>query len=230
MAIGNTPRQETNIAVEANKSFSFGVWLRTSDGTPVDLTDSELRFVATEQVRRSGLEVLSITAVPMLDQPDMQQFEFQAEDLALTPGAYSYDITLYPPSGYSVPILKGHLEVGINADEDTANTFTNVGTGTDVTVYLKEHDVVQVTVERVDGLFMLVRELIDDFRVEITDMRSAMQAIADTAEASAQTSANYANELRGWFESVGFPFWKGTQAQYDAIPVKDPNVLYLVIA
>lgn len=230
MALGNTPRRETNIAVEANKSYSFGIWFKTAEGTPVDLTGSELRFVATENAYHNGAEVISLVAIPMLDQPDMQQFEFQAEDLALTPGSYSYDVTLVPPSGYSIPILKGQLEIGANSDLDTSNTFTDVATGTDVIVQLNGTDVVEVTVERVDGLFMLVKELLEDFRAEIAAAQASMDAKVAAAAASAQIASDKAAQLEGWFNSVGFPFWKGTQAEYDAIPVKDPNVLYLIVA
>lgn len=230
MALGNTPRRETNIAVEANKSYSFGVWLKAADGTQVDMSSSVLRFVATETAYHSGAEVLNVEAIPMLDQPDMQQFEFQAEDLALTPGSYSYDITLYPPSGYSIPLLKGQLEIGANSDEDTSNVFSDVGTGTDVIVELNGKDVVEVTVERIDGLFTLVKELLDDFRLEIAAAQAQMNATAAAAAASATIASDKAAQLEGWFNSVGFPFWKGTQAEYDAIPVKDPNVLYLIVA
>ena len=230
MALGNTPRRETNIAVEANKSYSFGIWLKTAEGTPVDLTGSELRFVATENAYHNGAEVISLVAIPMLDQPDMQQFEFQAEDLALTPGSYSYDVTLVPPSGYSIPILKGQLEIGTNSDQDISNTFSDVSTGTDVIVQLNGTDVVEVTVERVDGLFMLVKELLEDFRAEIAAAQASMDAKVAAAAASAQIASDKAAQLEGWFNSVGFPFWKGTQAEYDAIPVKDPNVLYLIVA
>lgn len=230
MALGNTPRRETNIAVEANKSYSFGIWFKTAEGTPVDLTGSELRFVATENAYHNGAEVISLVAIPMLDQPDMQQFEFQAEDLALTPGSYSYDVTLVPPSGYSIPILKGQLEIGTNSDQDISNTFSDVSTGTDVIVQLNGTDVVEVTVERVDGLFMLVKELLEDFRAEIAAAQASMDAKVAAAAASAQIASDKAAQLEGWFNSVGFPFWKGTQAEYDAIPVKDPNVLYLIVA
>lgn len=228
MALGNTPRRETNIAVEANKSYTFGIWFKTADRTPVDLTGSELRFVATENAYHNGAEVISLVAIPMLDQPDMQRFEFQAEDLALTPGSYSYDVTLVPPSGYSIPILKGLLEIGANSDQDTSNTFSDVSTGTDVIVQLNGTDVVEVTVERVDGLFMLVKELLDDFRQEIVDAKAYIDTKAAEADASAQYAASKAAQLEGWFNTVGFPFWKGTQAQYDAITTKNPDVLYLI--
>lgn len=230
MALGNTPRRETNIAVEANKSYAFGVWFKSADETPIDLTDSVLRFVATENAYRTGAEVISKVAVPMLDQPDMQQFEFQAEDLALDAGSYAYDITLIPPSGYSIPILKGQLEVGANSDLDTDNVFTDISTGTDIIVDLAGTDVVEVTIERVDGLFMLVKELLEDFRAEIAAAQASMDAQIAAAAASAQIASDKAAQLEGWFNSVGFPFWKGTQAEYDAIPVKDPNVLYLIVA
>ena len=228
MALGNTPRRETNIAVEANKSYAFGVWFKSADETPIDLTDSVLRFVATENAYHTGAEVISKVAVPMLDQPDMQQFEFQAEDLALDAGSYAYDITLIPPSGYSIPILKGQLEVGANSDLDTDNVFTDISTGTDIIVDLAGTDVVEVTIERVDGMFMLVKELLDDFRQEIVDAKAYMDTKAAEADASAQYAASKAAQLEGWFNTVGFPFWKGTQAQYDAITTKNPDVLYLV--
>lgn len=230
MALGNTPRRETNIAVEANKSYAFGVWFKSADETPIDLTDSVLRFVATENAYHTGAEVISKVAVPMLDQPDMQQFEFQAEDLALDAGSYAYDITLIPLSGYSIPILKGQLEVGANSDLDTDNVFTDISTGTDIIVDLAGTDVVEVTIERVDGLFMLVKELLEDFRAEIAAAQASMDAKVAAAAASAQIASDKAAQLEGWFNSVGFPFWKGTQAEYDAIPVKDPNVLYLIVA
>lgn len=230
MALGNTPRRETNIAVEANKSYAFGVWFKSVDETSIDLTDSVLRFVATENAYHTGAEVISKVAVPMLDQPDMQQFEFQAEDLALDAGSYAYDITLIPPSGYSIPILKGQLEVGANSDLDTDNVFTDISTGTDIIVDLAGTDVVEVTIERVDGLFMLVKELLEDFRAEIAAAQASMDAKVAAAAASAQIASDKAAQLEGWFNSVGFPFWKGTQAEYDAIPVKDPNVLYLIVA
>lgn len=230
MALGNTPRRETNIAVEANKSYAFGVWFKSADETPIDLTDSVLRFVATENAYHTGAEVISKVAVPMFDQPDMQQFEFQAEDLALDAGSYAYDITLIPPSGYSIPILKGQLEVGANSDLDTDNVFTDISTGTDIIVDLAGTDVVEVTIERVDGLFMLVKELLEDFRAEIAAAQASMDAKVAAAAASAQIASDKAAQLEGWFNSVGFPFWKGTQAEYDAIPVKDPNVLYLIVA
>jgi hypothetical protein len=230
MAIGNTPRRETNIAVEANKSFTFGVYFKASDGTPVDLTGSTLRFVAAELGHRGGTEVLSAIAVSDADNKAMQHFEFQADDLALPPNTYVYDITLIPQSGYSIPVLKGNFEIGRNTDDYIGNVYSGVATGTDVTVLLGERDVVEVTVERVDGLFMLVTELIKDFRDEIAAATITLEELVNQSQGSADLAASYANELREWFNSVGFPFWKGTQAEYDALPEKNPLALYLIVA
>ena len=147
MALGNTLRRETNIAVEANKSYAFGVWFKSADDTPIDLTDSVLRFVAAEQRQRGGREVLSVNAVSDVNNPNMMYFEFQADDLALTAGSYSYDVTLVPPSGYSTPVLKGQLEIGSNTDQDTSNIYgSGVSTGTDLIVLLEDRDVVEVTI------------------------------------------------------------------------------------
>jgi hypothetical protein len=229
MALGNTPRTETIISVEANKSFVFGMYFKSADDTPIDLTNAELRFVAADIGRHAGTEVLTKVAVPMLDNPAMLQFEFQAEDLALDFGTYAYDVTLIPESGYSTPILKGQLEVGANTDIDISNVYDDVGTGTDVTVYLHNHDLVEVVVERLDGLFLLVRALILEFREEMAANAALMQARLEEALAAAAQAAISAEELRNWFESVGFPFWRGTQAEYDAILEPNPLHLYLIV-
>lgn len=229
MAIGNTPRRETNISVEANKSFIFGIWFKTTDETPVDLTGSTVRFVATEL--NSTREVLSKDGAQWVDNAAVTHFEFQAEDLALTPATYSYDVTLYAPSGYSTPLLKGDLEVGSNTDVDTSNVFpTGIGTGMDVTVTLGDLNLVEITVERVDGLFQLVQDMIEDFRNELVIHTNTVTGLKNAAHSSAQNAAFSANELRTWLNNVQFPFWKGTQAEYDAIPVKNPDGLYLIVA
>ena len=131
---------------------------------------------------------------------------------------------------YSIPLLKGQLEIGPNSDSDVDNMYSDISTGTDVIIQLHGTDVVEVTVERVDGLFLLVKELISDFRDELAVIQQQMTATAAAAAASAQEAADQALELRGWFNSVGFPFWKGTQLEYDALPVIDPNTLYLIVA
>ena len=91
MALGNTPRRETNIAVEASKSYVLGLMFqqRANEDTPepVDLTNCIVRLVATDPPSRGSSEVLSILAT--IDQPEtgLAQFKFQAADLTLEPGS-----------------------------------------------------------------------------------------------------------------------------------------------
>lgn len=229
MALGNTPRTETNIFVEASKSYAFGIWFKAADGTTVDVSECTLRFVATNNAFRTGIEILNIEAVPVLDNSAMMQFEFQAEDLALDSGSYAYDVTLIPESGYSIPILKGQLEVTANADQAIDNSYTTIGAGTDLIVTLASSKVVEVTIERVDGLFMQAQELVVDFQSEFETTQSQLEALVAAAAASAQDATAQADLVREWFGAVGFPFWKGTQAEYDALPEHNPLHLYLIV-
>lgn len=228
MALGNTPRQEIVISVEASKSYALGMYFKMNDGSPVDLTGCVLRFVATEPPQRGNTEVISLVAE--IDEPlaGLTLFKFQARDLAIEPGSYAYDVTLVPPSGYSTPIIKGYLEVGPNTDTDDSNVYTDLNLLSDITVTgALEHDSITIEVERVDGLFLVVSALIQRFEAD-------MQAQVDAAAASAQKAleqknlaAAYAASMQAWLDNAGYPFWKGTQAQFDAIAQKR-EVLYLI--
>jgi hypothetical protein len=231
VALGNTPRRETNIAVEASKSYVLGMYFiqRANEDTPepVDLTDCELRFVATDPPQRGSTEVLSLIAV--MDQPEtgLAQFKFQAADLTLEPGQYAYDVTLLPPSGYSTPILKGYLEIGANTDLEDTNVYGNLNVTSDITVILDEHDSITIEIERIDGMFLVVSRLIEDFSEAMQLQVDAAAASAQDSLNSANLSASYAAEMQEWLDNNGFPFWKGTQAQYNALSPKY-EILYLI--
>jgi hypothetical protein len=228
VALGNTPRKETNISVEASKSYAFGVRFQHLDKTPVDMEDIVVRLVASEDAYRGGSEVLSLEGVHIGDDAGLVQFQFQAEDLALDPGQYPYDVTIIPESGYSTPVLKGYIEVGNNQDLDASNRYGMVLTGSEVTAIIENGDLVEITIERIDGLSGVVLQMISEFREEVTKDIDRGAAAATEAKAWASQSKYYADELRAWLQSVGFPFWKGTQAEYDALPNPDPLVLYLI--
>lgn len=177
MPIGNTPKHETNIAVEYGKSFSFGVWLRDKDDKHLDLTGVKLRFVARKQPRHRGTVVIEKVAIPAHGANWMQHFEFQADDLALPPGEYPYDITLEAKDGYSTPLVKGYLIIGANADDYTNNVYPeNSGMTTDITVQIRHRDVVKITVERVDGMFKYVQQMIHDFRIYLGNQKDKFDA------------------------------------------------------
>ena len=229
MALGNTPRRETNISVEASKSYALGVLFREVDGSPVDLSEAEVRLVLAESARADGIELLSLIAVKIGSKQGLVQFQFQAEDLALDPGNYPYDVTLIPKSGFSTPILKGFFEIGSNTDVDTSNVFDFATLDGDIIAVMDGGDLIEITIERVDGLIAVAEEMISDFSASMTAevLRATNQANRSTVEAD--RSASYANELRAWMAAVGFPFWQGTQAQYDNIPAPDPLILYLIV-
>jgi hypothetical protein len=227
VALGNTPRRETIIAVEASKSYVLGMYFVMEDGTPVDLTDCILRFVATEPPQRGSSEVLNLNAT--LDQPatGLAQFKFQAADLTLEPTSYAFDVTLVPPSGYSTPILKGYLEVGSNTDLDDTNVYDELNVISDITVTIGAGDSITIVLERVDGLFLVVSDLILRFTEEMEEQVAAAAGSAQASLNSANLSAQYAASMQEWLDNAGYPFWKGTQAEYDSI-AKKREILYLI--
>lgn len=228
MALGNTPRRETVIAVEANKSYAFGLNFKTPDGLPVDLTACEVRLVAAEAPHVGGTEVMSLVATSQEPTTGFTQFNMQAEDLALEPGSYPYDVTLYPQTGYSTPIVKGYIEIGTNTDLDTSNIYSGVEVGSDITVFMEHGDLLEITIERVDGLYVVVGEIIRDFEEQMAAEVAKAADFATDAQNSAELSQSYADSMQVWLDNAGFPFWKGTQAQYNAINPKKDEVLYLI--
>jgi len=228
VALGNTPRRETNIALEASKSYALGVRFRHEDGSVVDLTNAVVRMVIAEQAHRGGVEVLDLDATPVNEAFGLLQFRLQAQDLALEPGTYPFDVTLIPESGYSTPIIKGNFEINSNTDLDASNVYTEVTPESDVTVIMAASDVLDVTIERIDGLYTAAAQLIQDFRDETTIEIAKAAASAQAAEAAASLSEFHAEELRSWLESVGYPFWQGTQTEYNQL-APAANVLYLIV-
>lgn len=229
MALGNTPRRETNIALEASKSYVLGLQFRDASDKPIDLDDSIVRIVVAEGSRAGHLEVLSKEATYVGGSLGLVQFRFQAQDLALDPGSYPYDVTLVAASGFSTPVLKGYFEIGPNADADDSNQFEHIFTGSDISVIVEQGDLIEIRIERVDGLFTLAEQMILDFNETLEGQTAVLDAAVVRATQEADRSGGYASELRAWMAAVGFPFWQGTQAQYDNIPAPDPLILYLIV-
>lgn len=226
--IGNTPRQETNIQVEANKSFVFGIQFKKANGDPLDLTGTTVRLVAALPTYKGGTEVLTLDAVHITDTQGLVQFQFQAADLALEAASYAYDVTLLTVPGYSVPIIKGFIEVGKNTDQDISNVFTDIHADSEVTAVIADSNVVEISIERVDGMLTVTQGLIDDFRVEMAaEVTKAETAATDAQYWSDKTTTDIAG-LQAWMTNAGFPYWKGTSAQYAALGAPDPTVLYLL--
>lgn len=143
MRLGNTPRQETPFFVDANKSFAFGILFEKADGTPYNLMGMGARLVIADS---SGSEVVNVVNDAVdLDNGHIQ-FNLQAEDLALDPGTYPYDITLTPLEGYTVPLLTGSFEVEANVDLDTSNTYTQVMIAPSIIIVMDIYTVLRVKI------------------------------------------------------------------------------------
>lgn len=227
--IGNTPRRETNIHVEANKSFAFGIhFVNAVSGGDLDLTGTTVRMAVAQQPHLGGTEVLNLEAVHIADVQGLVQFQFQASDLAMPNGSYYYDVTLVTTQGYSVPILKGFLEVGTNTDQDISNVFTDIHADSEITAAIGNSNVVEITVERIDGMLSVTQGLILDFeaRMEV-EVGKAETAATDAQFWSNKTTADIAAH-QTHMDEMGFPYWKGTTAQYQQLAQPDQNVLYLL--
>lgn len=228
MAIGNTPRRETNFQLDASKSYAFSIRFLDMTGATLDLTGATVRLVAARPANQGGSEILDLEAVDANKAEGWVQFQFQAEDLALAVGAYPYDVTLIPVSGYSTPIIKGYLEIGANTDVDTSNTYEFVPPVSEVTAVLNGGDLINVTIERIDGLYTETVQLINDFTTAMDAEVTAAQGHATAAAGSASDAQLAADELRDWLTDIGFPFWTGTMAEYLALGDPSPNVLYII--
>ena len=226
--IGNTPRQETNIQLEASKSFVFGIQFLKPNEDPLDMTGLVVRLVAAQQPYLGGTEVLELEAVHITDTQGLVQFQFQAEDLALPSAQYAYDVTLITEPGYSVPILKGYLELGTNTDPDTSNVFSDIHADSEITAVIADSNLVEVTIERVDGMLTVTQGLIDDFRVEMDTKVAAAETFADEAEFWSNKTNTDIQGLQQWMTDMGFPYWKGTAAAYAALPAPNVSVMYLL--
>lgn len=224
--LGNTPRKETVIPVEAGKSYAFGMRFRDPNGKPIDLADAVVRMVVANP---GGGELMVLEAVHIADLSGLVQFQFQAADLSLAPAAYPFDITILPSSGYSTPLVKGYVEVGSNTDQDSSNVYDKVDRSTEISVVMGGTDVVEIVIERVDGMYEIIEEMLRDALGKMHKELAAAKTAAAAAESSAVQSQRFADELREWLTSVGYPFWQGSQSEYDSIPSPAKDILYLIV-
>jgi hypothetical protein len=230
VALGNTPTRETNFAVEASKSYAFGISFRDKDDDPVSLEGAEVRMVIARETYHGGGVVLEKKAVLIVPLEGLCQFQFQAEELAITPGQYVYDITFVSSSNFSTPILKGYFEVGYNVDYDSSNVYGDVNSGSDITAVVSNGDLIELTIEKIDGMYHVINELIKNFRQDMTnEVKVAVEAGKAAVNAAMAANAD-ANELRAMLVMAGYPFWRVlTQAEYDALPEIANGVLYVIV-
>lgn len=195
--LGNSPRSHTTLTLERAKSFAFGMRFRDTRRHPVDVDAAEVRLVISKPRHRGG-EQLVVKDAEVVDAAlGLIQFPLQAADLDLAEGEYPFVVVLEGATGYSTAVLKGTIDILDNAEsESAARQYSGVNPGTNLAVALEEGNVVNVTVENVDGLSLIVEERITDFadqmdsKLVVAEGQAAEAADqADAATIAAQASA-----------------------------------------
>ena len=146
--LGNTPQERLFLRMEARKSFSLGLLLRTEIGAGIDLTGAEISLVITEQRPDSlNYPVISMVAEPIDPTVGHVRFHIQAADMDLNPGEYYTTITLRSPDGYSVVLAKGVTEVMPNTEMGSIGySYDSVGDVSTLGIWLKRRNVIKLHV------------------------------------------------------------------------------------
>lgn len=150
--LGNSPSQSTVIVVEARKSFSLALWLKTSNGKPVDLSGCSLTLVAKPQpITGPGdsANLFGADGVANIHTPAVGYalFSLQASSLNRDPGEYPFVVVLETPDGYTSVILKGVIDIQQNAEyASVGTTYTTAPTAQSITAYLQSQNVVHVEI------------------------------------------------------------------------------------
>lgn len=193
--LGNTPRSQTVLLLEQRKSYALGLRFidRSANDDPLDITGVTIRCVVSLPQRYGGTVAVTKTAT-ILDGPlGLAQVSFQALDLDLETGEHPFTITFVPASGYSTTVIKGVIDIQPSVDPSTAGTYADINPSTNLAAYIEEGDVVEVTVDKVDGLYVVVSQMILDFDDQLDEYLAAIQVFRDAAAASATAAAGSAN-------------------------------------
>lgn len=182
--LGNTPRQHTTLTLEARKSYAFGVkFLHRSSKQPVDITGAMVRFTSSY----AGEQVLDVDAEILDAELGLAQVNLQAAQLDLPVREYPFTLTLVSATGYSTVVAKGTLDLQENTEaESTLSTYLPHNPSTNLAAYLEGGDVVQVHVDQVDGLTVIVKDLLEDYKDEhaaaVAQFLTALDALRDTTD------------------------------------------------
>lgn len=196
-ALGNTPRRTTVLTLEARKSFAFGLkFLTSSTDAPVDLTGAAVRLVLAQPAHLGGAALVTKTATAVDLPLGLVQFELQAAELDLTPGEYPFTVTLVSALGYSTVIVKGVVDLAENTDGDDTNTYAGINPSTNLAAYLENGGLVEVTVDHLDGMYVIVEQRISQFESDAAATQAAHVAEVTALRDQAATSATNANSDR----------------------------------
>jgi hypothetical protein len=181
------------MTLEARKSFALGLnFKRATSGAALDLTGATVRMVLAQPAHRGGTVLMTKTAQAVSLAQGAVQVELQAVDLDLAAGEYPFDITLVSANGYSSPVMKGVVDVRSNVDLDTTGTYTGINPSTSLAVSVEQGNVVEVHVDKVDGLYVVVSTMIADFDTQMQAKLQAAGVSEDNAAAWAGAAADSA--------------------------------------
>lgn len=157
MTLGNTPARHHVFQLEQNKSFAFLMKFHLKEVVddvylPYSLEGAAVRMVVRAPEHLGSEVVLELTAAEVDADAGAVRFSMQAADLDMEPGEYRYDITLLTSIGYSVPVMKGLLVIGSNADEYSSNVYSFTDPGTVFSIEIHNGATVEVAIKNPDFL------------------------------------------------------------------------------
>lgn len=144
--VGNTPKQQTVLRLEARKSFALALWIEDQNGRKLNISGTEIRIIAKKRPYTDETPnlILNDTAITSNPEVGYARFELQASDLDWDPGEYDYVVTLLD-DGYSSVLLRGVIDLQQNTDFDTVDDqYSGVNPSTSLKVVMRESVVIHV--------------------------------------------------------------------------------------
>jgi len=129
--------------LEARKSFALSVWVRDTNGRPLDISNTDLRLVMKKLPLGSDPgDAANLIANDLAEIVDavggLARFNLQASDLNQVPGEYPFALVL-DTSGYSTVAAKGIVDLQQNTDFTSLNsTYLPANAPAGVTLTLGE--------------------------------------------------------------------------------------------
>jgi hypothetical protein len=124
--IGNSPQATTVLRLEARKSFALSVWVRDTNGRPLDISNTELRLVMKKLPLGSDpsdtANLIGNSIAEFVDTAEgLARFNLQASDLNHAPGEYPFALVL-DTNGYSTVAVKGIVDLQQNTEFVSVNS------------------------------------------------------------------------------------------------------------
>ena len=123
--LGNSPQATTVLRLEARKSFALSVWVRDTNGRPLDISTTTFRLVMRKRlspgIEQEGVALLGATAELVDAVEGLARFNLQGTDLDHAPGEYPFALVMYT-DGYSTVVAKGIVDLQQNTEYTSLNS------------------------------------------------------------------------------------------------------------